>query len=160
MINDKPQDYPEYGDHVTLTRYTQGSAHTGDLANPDLVVTGTVVETPRSGSKYLVIMADREVSGERRFDPSDPEAWSIVGENVTLSIPALWNWSIEPAKPEAAIITAVVDLRGVPAEQLMLTLRGTLRGLGCELLPHTFGPDVDTVADCAGVESVTAIEIA
>ncbi|MEU4228306.1 hypothetical protein AB0F17_28765 [Nonomuraea sp. NPDC026600] len=159
MIDIKPLDFPAYGDRITLTRYSEGSAHTGDLANPELVATGTVIETPRSGSAFLMIETDRPAEGALSYSPTDPEEWSITPERITLSPRALWQWTIEPAKPEAAVITAVVDLRGVPVEQIELVLRGSLRQMGCTLIPHTFGPDVDTVADCAGVDKVLAIEI-
>lgn len=156
----KPHDFPEYGARVTLTRYRDGSARTGDLPNPDLVATGTVVETPRSGSRYLVVKTERPVAHELQRQKSAPEAWSTASETISLSVEDLQAWTIEPAKPQAAVITAVIDLRGLAPEHVALVLRGSLRQMGCELIPHTYGPDVDTVADCAGVESVTAIEIA
>lgn len=159
MIDVKPQDYPAYGDRVTLTRYADGTAEAGDLASPDLVVTGTVIGTPRSGSSYLVVAADDQVSDPREYGKDDPTAGSINGNSVTLSVPALQHWTIEPVKPEAAVITAVVDLRDVDPDMVALVLRHALQGLGCAPLKHSYGPDADTVADCAGVESVKTIDL-
>lgn len=142
----KPHDFPEYGARVTLTHHRDGSAHAGDLANPDFVATGTVVDTPRSGSRYVAVEIERVEQG--------------APQTITLSVEDLQAWTIEPAKPQAAVITAVIDLCGLDPEHVALVLRGSLRQMGCDLIPHTCGLDVDVVADRAGVESVTAIAIA
>lgn len=153
------KDFPEYFARVKATRYREGSRETGDLADPEFEFVGTVIDTPRSGSAWLTIKTDDRVPGRNEYDVAAPEAWSIGEQHIHLSAGAAWNWGFEVVGPQAAVIALVVDQRGMPAEVIAAAVRATLLSLSCELIRHNWTPDLDTVADCAGLDKVAAIEI-
>lgn len=152
-----PSDWPEFGDVVRVTRYAKGSTLVGDHDGPVFEDIGTVMQTPRSGSKYLLVKTEHVPD---RVACSDLH-WTITPDYVFIEPSGLWKWTIEtaPGKGKALMITVLVNPQFVDPEMIKVAVRGTLRGLGVTVLPHSYEPDPDTVADCADVPEVTLLNI-
>ena len=153
-------EWPEFGDTVRVTLYLDGSTLDGTHDAPHFERTGTVVATPRSGAEALVINTG-PIPGGGAADEAG--RWVIGAEHVTILPQGRSQWTIEqaPGEGQALMITAFVNANYVNRDVIMSALRGTLRSLGCDLIPHMFMPDADTVADCAGypVPDVTLLDL-
>lgn len=151
-------DWPVHGATVHLTRYATGSTLIGDHADPDFEAVGTVIATPISGGESLIV-ATEHVPDRAEGEPEDP--WAITPGFVMFHASELYRWTIEPAPGpgQAVLVAALIDARFVDPELIALAVRGTLRGLGVELIPHNWTPDADTVADCAGLTGVTPMSL-
>jgi hypothetical protein len=143
-------DWPAFGDTVRVTLYLDGSTLDGTHEAPHFERTGTVIATPRSGHECLVVDTG-PIPGGRVVDEGG--RWVIGEGHVTIMPEGRSQWTIEQAAHavQGLMITALVNPHHANDDVIMLALRETLLSLGCELIPHTYGPDVDTVTDCASV---------
>lgn len=99
--------FPLVGERVSLVRFTEGNTLRGDHKSPDITVRGTVVESPRHGSRYLVVKVLESTGLPRTkviYDPEDPESYSLSSDTVSLrngSVMTEWTVTkIEPAQPK------------------------------------------------------------
>ncbi|MEV0822537.1 hypothetical protein [Nonomuraea rubra] len=150
--------WPEDGATVRLTMYMDGSTLDGTAEAPHFDVrSGTVLATPRSGAEALVVEAGPNPINEQ----ASWKGWAIGPDRITITPEGRHMWEITtvPAPENALLCVALVDATGVDPDLLVHALRGTLRNLGCHPIAHTFSPDPDTVADCAGIPGVTVINL-
>lgn len=153
-----PEEYPALGTRIMLTRYASGSAHTGDLADPELAATGVVIASPRHGGRYLTVHTDAD-TGRRDYDPGDPDAWYVSGDIVSVSLGAMWQWTISRPAEEYAVVVAVVNLRGVPAAVVSAEVRAGLALTGAELVTSRWDPDPAGIEAAQGVDKVKPITV-
>jgi hypothetical protein len=150
--------WPVAGAKVRLTMYVDGSTLDGTASAPHFDChDGTVIETPRSGAEALVIEAGPfPINEQDRW-----KGWTIGRDRITITPEGRHMWEITtvPAPENALLLVALVDATGVDRPLLVHALRSTLRTLGCEPIAHTYAPDPDTVADCAGIPGVTVIDL-
>lgn len=139
-----PEEYPALGTRIMLTRYASGSANTGDLADPEFAAAGVVVASPRHGGRYLTVHTDVD-TGRRDYDPADPDAWYVSGDIVSVSLGAMWQWTISRPAEEYARVVALVNLRGVPAAVVSAEVRAGLALTGAELVASSWDPDQTTI---------------
>ncbi|MBP2703527.1 hypothetical protein JOL79_06905 [Microbispora sp. RL4-1S] len=142
-----PIEWPEFGATVRVTLYLDGSTLEGTAAAPHFARTGVVIATPRSGAPALIVACGPIPEG-----PADGDGWEITREHVKITSEGRSQWTVDPVPDggRTLVVTAVVAPGFNDPDVLALALRQVLRSYGCDLLPHSWGPDLDEVASRLG----------
>jgi hypothetical protein len=110
---------------VLLRSYSEGNTLRGDHASVAWDITGVVIETPRSGSNYLVIKPDpaQSLPSNVFYDEDDREAYSISADRVALRRTEFWQWTCDvlaPPAPAEPLVPQIGDRVSYVPQRLVL----------------------------------------
>jgi hypothetical protein len=64
-----------------------------------------------------------------------------------------------PSMPTVTTLVAKVDLHGAPAAALEADIRAVIARHGAQLVPCSWSPDPDTIADCVPADRVHVVDL-
>lgn len=96
-----PSAWPVLGSHVRLCQYSEGNTLRGDHKHLAWDIDGIVIESPRSGSNYLIVKPDpaQSLPTEALYDDTDREACTISDRYVALHRKEFWRWTLSVLTP-------------------------------------------------------------